>query len=92
MLVAELDSAVAGVALLALHQAPRGWHATLDDLAVAPELRRRGTGRSLIQATAAIARARGCALLQAAFLVEDAGTRAALAACGFDIQGLTLFL
>ena len=61
VLVAELDSAVAGVALLALHQAPRGWHATLDDLAVAPELRRRGTGRSLIQATAAIARARGCA-------------------------------
>jgi ADP-ribose pyrophosphatase YjhB (NUDIX family)/GNAT superfamily N-acetyltransferase len=92
VLVAELDGAVAGVALLALHQAPHGWHATLDDLAVAPELRRRGAGRSLLQAAAEIARARGCALLQTAFPVEDAGTHAALAACGFSPAGWGLLL
>jgi 8-oxo-dGTP diphosphatase len=83
VLLAEIDGSVGSVALLGLHQAPRGWYATLDDLIVAPALRRRGLGRALIEATAGLARVRGCALLQAAFPVEDADTRAFLAACGF---------
>ena len=82
-LLAEIDGTIGGVALLGLHQAPRGWYATLDDLVVAPALRRRGLGRALLEATASLARARGCALLQLAFPMEDAGARAFLAACGF---------
>ena len=84
VLLAEVDGTLGGVALLGLHQAPRGWHATLDDLIVAPALRRRGIGRSLLDATVSLARGRGCALLQLAFPVEDAGARAFLAACEFD--------
>jgi GNAT superfamily N-acetyltransferase len=83
-LLAEIDGTIGGVALLGLHQAPRGWYATLDDLVVAPALRRQGLGRALIQATASLARARGCTLLQLAFPVEDAGARAFLAVCGLD--------
>jgi len=81
VLLAEMSGSIAGVALLGLHQAPRGWYATLDDLIVAPALRRQGVGRALLEATSSLARARGCALLQAAFPVEDAA--AFLAACGF---------
>jgi ADP-ribose pyrophosphatase YjhB (NUDIX family)/GNAT superfamily N-acetyltransferase len=81
-LLAESDGAIGGVALLALHQAPRGWYATLDDLAVAPALRRQGLGRALLDAAASLARARACKLLQVAFPVEDADARAFLAACG----------
>jgi ADP-ribose pyrophosphatase YjhB (NUDIX family)/GNAT superfamily N-acetyltransferase len=82
VLLAELSGAIGGVALLALHQAPRGWHATLDDLAVAPRLRRQGVGRALLEAAASLARARSCRLLQVAFPVEDAGARAFLEAYG----------
>lgn len=81
-LVAVLDGAVGGVALLGLHQAPRGWHATLDDLAIAPGLRRQGVGRALIEAAASLARARACRLLQVAFPADDPDTRAFLSACG----------
>lgn len=84
VLLAEIDARVAGVALLSLHQAPRGWHATLDDLVVAPALRRQAVGRALLKATANLARARACKLLQVAFPVEDAAARAFFAACGFD--------
>jgi 8-oxo-dGTP diphosphatase len=83
-LLAEIDGTIGGVALLGLHQAPRGWYATLDDLVVAPGLRRRGVGRALLEATASLARARGCTLLQPAFPMEDSGARAFLAACGLD--------
>jgi ADP-ribose pyrophosphatase YjhB (NUDIX family)/GNAT superfamily N-acetyltransferase len=83
-LLAEIDGTFGGVALLGLHQALRGWYATLDDLVVAPALRRRGVGRALLEATASLAQGRGCALLQLAFPVEDAGARAFLAACGLD--------
>src|SRR6185295_19279312 len=60
-LLAEVDRTIGGVALLGLHQIPRGWYATLDDLVIAPGLRRRGLGRALLEATASLARARGCA-------------------------------
>ncbi|MEO7913426.1 MAG: GNAT family N-acetyltransferase [Roseiflexaceae bacterium] len=81
-LLAEINGTIGAVALLGLHQAPRGWYATLDDLVVAPTQRRRGVGRALLEATASLARARGCALLQPAFPIEDDGVRAFLAACG----------
>ena len=83
VLLTEMVGAIAGVALLGLHQAPRGWYATLDDLAVAPALRRHGVGRALVGAAASLAKARGCAFFQVVF-PTDAGTRAFLAACGFS--------
>jgi GNAT superfamily N-acetyltransferase len=92
-LLAELDGTIGGVALLGVHQAPRGWYATLDDLVIAPALRRRGLGRALIEATASLARARGCALLQLAFPTGDLGARAFLAVCGFETgEALALHL
>jgi GNAT superfamily N-acetyltransferase len=84
VLLAEVQGAIAGVALLGLHQAPRGWYATLDDLVVAPALRRQHLGQALLEAASGLARARGCALLQLAFPIEDAGARAFLASCGFS--------
>ncbi len=83
VLLAEMNRTIAGVVLLSLHQAPRGWYATLDDLAVAPTLRRQGVGRALVEAIASLAQARGCALLETAFPVEEPSVRAFLAACGF---------
>jgi ADP-ribose pyrophosphatase YjhB (NUDIX family)/GNAT superfamily N-acetyltransferase len=83
VLVADMGGSMAGVTLLGLHQAPRGWHATLDDLAVAPALRRRGVGRALVEAATSLARARGCALFQVAFPTDE-DIRAFLAACGFS--------
>jgi ADP-ribose pyrophosphatase YjhB (NUDIX family)/GNAT superfamily N-acetyltransferase len=93
VLVAELDGAAAGVALVSMHQTLRGWYATLDDLAVTSALRRRGAGRALIGAAAELARARGCTVLQVAFPVEDPDARAFFLACGFDLgAGLALRL
>jgi ADP-ribose pyrophosphatase YjhB (NUDIX family)/GNAT superfamily N-acetyltransferase len=93
VLVAELDSLIAGVALLGLHQTLHGWHATLDDLAVAAGLRRRGAGAALVAAAAGLARARGCVLLQAAFPLEQAELRRFLEAHGFGAgQSLALRL
>jgi ADP-ribose pyrophosphatase YjhB (NUDIX family)/N-acetylglutamate synthase-like GNAT family acetyltransferase len=84
ILIATHDGEVTGAALLTLHQAPRGWYATLDDLAVAPALRRRGTGRALVEAAAERAQARGCRMLQLAFPANGDDARAFLVACGFD--------
>ena len=83
VLLADIDGAIGGVALLGLHQAPRGWYATLEDLIVAPPLRRNGIGRALLRASASLAQARGCTQLQPAFPIEDGRAHAFLAACGF---------
>ena len=88
VLVLEADGRVAGVALLAFHQALRGWYATLDELAVRAEQRRSGMGRALVDAAAALARARGCARLQTAFDEQEAADF--LAACGFQAGVLPL--
>src|SRR6266498_3962991 len=82
-LVAEVDGLVGGVALLGFHQSLRGWYATLDDLVVGGELRRGGLGTALVEFSAALASARGCALIQVALPEVEAGTREFLAACGF---------
>lgn len=93
VLVAEVGGQLSGLALLAFHQSLRGWHATLDDLAVRDEQRRRGVGRALVSAAAALARARGCTQLQVAFAEADADAQAFLAAAGFGQAGaLTLRL
>jgi len=83
-LIAELDGVVGGVALVSMHQSLRGWHATLDELAVAPALRHRGAGKALVEVAADLARARGCALLQVAFPANDEDARSFLVACGFS--------
>jgi len=89
VLVAEVDGIVGGVALLGFHQSLRGWYATLDDLVVGSELRRGGLGTALVEFSAALARARGCALIQVALPEVGAGTYEFLAACGFS-SGTTL--
>jgi ADP-ribose pyrophosphatase YjhB (NUDIX family)/GNAT superfamily N-acetyltransferase len=88
-LVAEWESQIAGVAILTFHQTLRGWHATLDDLAVAPAHRRRGLGAALVRAAGHLASARGCAALYAIALRDEA--REFLMAGGF-IAGATLIL
>ncbi len=88
ILVGELAGAVAGVAVLGLHQALWGWYATLDGLAVTPALRRQGLGTALVVAAAQVARARGCGALHVVAAPEDEGARAFLAACGFVAEGV----
>jgi GNAT superfamily N-acetyltransferase len=77
------------VALLHLHQSLRGWYATLDDLVVGGELRRRGLGSALVEFAAGLAQARGCAMIQVALPEIPAGIAEFLAACGFS-AGATL--
>lgn len=87
VLAADSGEQLAGLALPAFHQAPRGWYATLDDLAVRADVRRRGAGRVLVAAAAALAQARGCTRLHAAFTGEASGLREFLVACGFSADG-----
>lgn len=82
-LIAELAGVVVGVALLTFHQTLRGWYATLDELIVGPAYRRRGFGAALAQATARLARARGCSALHAAPSALDQMAQGYLAATGF---------
>jgi len=89
VLVAEINSRVGGVVLLGFHQTLRGWHATLDDIVVESELRRSGLGTALVEQAAALAKARGCALIQVALPEVEPGTYEFLAACGFS-AGTTL--
>jgi 8-oxo-dGTP diphosphatase len=88
-LVAEVEGLVGGVALLGFHQSLRGWYATLDDLVVGSELRRSGLGTALVEFSAALAKARGCVLIQVTLPEVEAGTHEFLAACGFS-SGTTL--
>ncbi len=89
VLVAELDGRIGGVALLHLHQSVQGWYATLDDLVVGGELRRRGLGSALVEFAAGLAQARGCAVIQVGLPELDPGIEQFLAACGFG-TGSTL--
>jgi ADP-ribose pyrophosphatase YjhB (NUDIX family)/GNAT superfamily N-acetyltransferase len=91
-LVVELDGAIVGIAVLAFHQTIRGWHATLDELAVASAHQRRGLGAALVQAAAHLAQARGCAALHVV-AAHNHHAHDFLLACGFAAGGtLTLEL
>src|SRR6185503_12763043 len=83
LLVAEWNGVFAGVAVLSLHQTLRGWHATLDDLVVAPAYRRRGVGTALVTAAVPIAWERGCAAFHVIAPHVTAEARALLIASGF---------
>ncbi|MBK9942588.1 MAG: GNAT family N-acetyltransferase [Kouleothrix sp.] len=87
VLVAEMHGQIVGVAMPAFHQSLRGWYATLDDLVVPVDSRRQGAGRALVESAAALAQARGCALLHAAFREPGSGAEQFLAACGFSANG-----
>lgn len=82
VLIASVGGVVGGVLLLGLHQLLRGWYATIDDLVVAPQLRRQGLGRALVTCAVALAQARGCTVAEAALL--DPGAREFLTTCGFS--------
>jgi ADP-ribose pyrophosphatase YjhB (NUDIX family)/GNAT superfamily N-acetyltransferase len=91
-IVAERDGAIAGVAILSLHQTLSGWYATLDELVVAPAQRRHGVGAALIEATTQLARGRGCVALHV-IAPQDDEARAFLAASGFATgEACTLWL
>jgi 8-oxo-dGTP diphosphatase len=81
-IVAEQSGAIVGAATLSLHQTLRGWHATLDELVVAPGQRRAGIGAALLASAVQLARSRGCAALYAITPPDDQA-RAFLAASGF---------
>lgn len=87
--VVDAGGTIGGVALLGLHQSPRGWYATLDDLVVGDEVRRQGLGTALVDYCAALAQARGCALILAALPEVDEGVQEFLSVCGFG-SGATL--
>jgi 8-oxo-dGTP diphosphatase len=90
-LVAEWDGELAGIGVLTFHQTLRGWHATLDDLVVAPAHRRHGLGAALVRAAVDLARARGCAALHVIAPHNEVETRAFLATFGFEAAaGLVL--
>jgi 8-oxo-dGTP diphosphatase len=91
ILVAETSGVVSGVAALSMHQTLHGWHATLDDLVVAPAYRRRGLGAELVEAAVRLARARECAALHVVAPHDQNAARAFLKACGFE-AGETLTL
>jgi 8-oxo-dGTP diphosphatase len=93
ILVAEARGAVAGVAALSFHQTLRGWHATLDELTVAPLQRRHGLGAALLVTAVQIARARGCATIHITAPHDEPVAQAFLTACGFEAgSGLTIWL
>lgn len=87
LLVAETAGRIEGTALLAFHQTPRGWYASLDDLVVYANQRRRGAGTALVQSATMLARARGCMRINVPFASVEAGAREFLAACGFGPDG-----
>ena len=96
-LAATVGGALAGVGVGALWPGPGGLRGSVRLLAVAPERRRRGVGRALLDALAEALRQRGARtlhLLSAAptYLtpgvdLRDAGALAFAAACGFRPSG-----
>ena len=90
VLVAELDGAVAGYALLARgFPVPAHAHVlVLNGLAVAPEAGGRGVGRALVEAAVAEARRRGARKLTLRVLGPNAVARRLYARCGFVEEGV----
>jgi GNAT superfamily N-acetyltransferase len=86
--VAERDTQVVGVVHVVytrrLTGAPEAWLALL---AVAPEARRRGVGRSLVAFAAARARRRGCSALRCGTAADADAQRAFLIRAGWRACG-----
>ncbi|MBJ7609931.1 MAG: GNAT family N-acetyltransferase [Candidatus Dormibacteraeota bacterium] len=89
-LVAELDGAVAGYALLRQSVAiPTHAHVLeLGGLAVDPQCQRSGIGRLLVEATVDEARARGASKLSLRVLGNNGKAQRLYAACGFVTEGV----
>jgi ADP-ribose pyrophosphatase YjhB (NUDIX family) len=83
ILAVEAAGVLAGVALLSFHQTLRGWHATLDEIVIAPGMRRRGLGSALVEAAVRLARERGATTIHALLASEPPAMRAFLIANGF---------
>ena len=90
VLVAELDGAVAGYALLGrATPLPASDHVvTIAGLAVDPAWQRRGVGRALVQAAVSEAERRGARRLTLRVLGPNVPARRLYAACGFVVDGI----
>lgn len=87
-LVAERAGGICGAA--ALVRDPLGWSAHVGELRllVAPELRGRGLGRDLVQATLSIAAERGLEKVSASLTPDQTGSVALLESVGFRAEAL----
>ena len=79
LLVADRDGELVGAVIAAWD----GWRGNLYRLAVAPELRRRGVARLLVEAAEARLRERGVPRFGALVAFEDAGATAFWEAMGY---------
>lgn len=92
VLAARAEGRVVGVAVLAyrLSVSADGLFASIEDLHVEPDARRRGVGRALLEAVGRSCAARGVSYVEA--LVEDEEAAAFYAACGYEEEpGMRVF-
>ena len=92
VLAARMEGRVVGVAVLAyrLSISAAGLFASIEDLYVEPELRRRGVGRALLETVEERCAARGVSYVEAQ--VEDEEAAAFYAAVGYEEEsGVRVF-
>ena len=92
MLVAEIDTTVAGYAAIG-QTIPIASHAhvlELRGLAVDPAHQRRGAGRRLVEASVQQARSRGARKLTLRVLGHNVGARQLYESCGFAVEGVLI--
>jgi GNAT superfamily N-acetyltransferase len=84
VLAAQVGDRVVGVAVLAycLSVSAGGLFASIEDVYVHPEARRRGVGRALFDAVGELCEARGISYVEAQ--VEEGGAEAFYAALGYE--------
>ena len=84
VLAARMEGRVVGVAVLAyrLNVSAGGTFASIEDLYVRPEKRRRGVGRALLEAVAERCKVRGVSYVEAQ--IEDDEAAAFYAAAGYE--------
>lgn len=86
VLAARAQDRVVGVAVLAyrLSVSAGGLFASIEDLYVRPEARRRGVGRALLEAIGEHCATCGISYVEAQ--VEDGAAEALYAACGYELE------
>lgn len=92
VLVARVEGRIVGVAVLAyrLSVSADGLFASIEDLHVEPDARRRGVGRAMLEAVGRSCAARGVSYVEA--LVEDEQAGAFYAAGGYEEEpGVRMF-